>query len=257
LTDRPRSHRLRRWQVQIAVTLIVAAIVVYALRWLLFPSPNFHREMLRYLVDDVAFLFIQVLLVSILVDGLMQRRQRETMLDKLNMIIGAFFSECGADVLRRMAKLDTGLDAVREDLLARMAWKPKDYETAKQAFRDHKPVIELSTADLVELRARLDQEKTYLLSLLGNQALMEHEVFTDLLWAVTHLAEELHVRGDFDGLPATDRAHLAGDVKRAYTQLGVQWLDYLGHLQTQYPFLFSLAVRTNPLDPAASVTVVE
>ncbi len=46
------------------------------------------------------------------------------------------------------------------------------------------------------------------------------------------------------------------DVKRAYTLLGVQWLDYLRHLQTQYPFLFSLAVRTNPLDPQASVTVV-
>lgn len=257
MTGRLRTHGLRRWQVEIAVTLIVAAIVVYTLRWLLFPAPNFHREMLRYLVDDVAFLFIQVLLVSILVDGLMQRRRRETMLDKLNMIIGAFFSECGTDVLGRIAGLDTDLDAVREDLLARMAWTPRDYETAKQAFRDHEPVIELRTADLVELRARLGREKTYLLSLLGNQALLEHEAFTDLLWAVTHLAEELQVRDDFAGLPATDRAHLAGDVKRAYTQLGVQWIDYLRHLQTQYPFLFSLAVRTNPLDPRASVTVLE
>ena len=42
-------------------------------------------------------------------------------------------------------------------------------------------------------------------------------LMTDLLWAVTHLAEELHARGDFDHLPATDRAHLVVDVKRAYT----------------------------------------
>ncbi|MEI6727941.1 MAG: hypothetical protein WCN81_17205, partial [Actinomycetes bacterium] len=79
--------------------------------------------------------------------------------------------------------------------------------------------------------------------------------FTDLLWAVTHVAEELHARGDFEHLPDPDRAHLAVDVKRAYTLLGIQWLDYLRHLQTQYPFLFSLAVRTNPLDPAASAVV--
>ena len=137
--------RLRRWQVEIAVTLIVAAIVVYALRWLLFPSESFHREMLRYLVDDIAFLFIQVLLVSMLLDGLMQRRNRETMLNKLNMIIGAFFTECGTDVLGRIAKLDTDLDEVRGDLLPRMAWKTADYARAKQAFREHKPVIELST----------------------------------------------------------------------------------------------------------------
>ena len=204
--------RLRRWQVEIAATLIVAAIVVYALRWYLFPSEAFHREMLRYLVDDIAFLFIQVLLVSMLIDGLMQRRQRETMLDKLNMIVGAFFSECGTDVLGRIARLDRELDDVREDLLARTAWTAKDYERAKQAFRAHKPVIELSGGDLAALRVRLDQEKTYLLSLLGNQALLEHQAFTDLLWAVTHLAEELHARGDFDHLPPADRAHLVADV---------------------------------------------
>ncbi len=105
--------------------------------------------MLRYLVDDIAFVFIQVLLVSMLLDGLMQRRNRETMLDKLNMIIGAFFSECGTDVLGRFARLDADLDVVRGDLLARMAWTARDYERAKQAFREHEPVIELSAGDLV------------------------------------------------------------------------------------------------------------
>ena len=248
---------LRRWQVEIAAVLIIAAVVVYGLRWVLVPSEDFHVEMLRYLVDDVAFLFIQVLLVSILVDGLMQRRQRETMLDKLNMIIGAFFAECGTDLLGRIARLDADLDTVREDLLARPEWKASDYEVAKRAFREHKPVIESSAGDLRELRTRLDAEKAYLLGLLGNQALLEHETFTDLLWAVTHLAEELHARDDFENLPKADRAHLVVDVRRAYTLLGVQWIDYLRHLQTQYPFLVSLAVRTNPLDPRASVTVTE
>jgi hypothetical protein len=249
--------RLRRWQVEIAVTLIVAACAVYALRWFLFPAESFHVEMLRYLVDDIAFVFIQVLLVSMLLDGLMQRRQRETMLDKLNMIIGAFFSECGTDLLGRIAGLDATLEEVREDLLARPTWKAREYERAKQAFRAHTPVIELSGGDMIELRDRLDREKTFLLGLLGNQALLEHQTFTDLLWSVTHLAEELQVRGDLDHLPRADRAHLVADVKRAYTLLGVQWIDYLRHLQTQYPFLFSLAVRTNPLDPQASPTITE
>ena len=249
--------RLRRWQVEIAVALIVATFAVYALRWVLFPSESFHEEMLRYLFDDVAFLFIQVLLVSVMLDGLMQRRSRETMLDKLNMIVGAFFSECGTDLLGRIAALDADLADVRDDRVARLSWRPADYERATRAFREHRARIELGAADLDGLRTLLDAEKPYLLSLLGNQALLEHEAFTDLLWAVTHLAEELHVRGDFAALPPADRAHLVADVRRAYRALGVQWLDYLRHLQTQYPFLFSLAVRTNPLDPDASVVVTE
>jgi hypothetical protein len=248
---------LRRWQIEIAVTLIVAAILVYAARWWFFPAAGLHNEMLRYLVDDIAFVFIQVLLVSMLLDGLMQRRHREAMLDKLNMIVGAFFSECGTDLLGRIARLDAHLGEVRGDLLARTTWTPRDYEHAKRAFREHRPVIELGPDGLSGLRTRLDAEKLYFLSLLGNQALFEHQTFTDLLWAVTHLTEELRARDDLHALPPTDRAHLAGDVERVYTLLGVQWIDYLRHLQTQYPFLFSLAVRTNPLDPDARVTVTD
>jgi uncharacterized membrane protein YgdD (TMEM256/DUF423 family) len=46
--------------------------------------------------------------------------------------------------------------------------------------------------------------------------------------------------------------HLANDVKRAYVLLSQQWLDYMKHLKENYPFLFSLAMRTNPYDQNAS-----
>jgi hypothetical protein len=34
-----------------------------------------------------------------------------------------------------------------------------------------------------------------------------------------------------------------------------QWLDYLRYLKTNYPYLFSLAIRTNPFDEKASPVV--
>lgn len=49
--------------------------------------------------------------------------------------------------------------------------------------------------------------------------------------------------------------HLNGDLKRAYAAIAVEWLDHVQHLQKQYPYLFSLAVRRNPLDTNASVVV--
>ena len=52
-----------------------------------------------------------------------------------------------------------------------------------------------------------------------------------------------------------DREHLAGDIERAYVALIAEWLDYMQHLQKHYPFLFSLALRTNPFDPEASVVI--
>ena len=56
-------------------------------------------------------------------------------------------------------------------------------------------------------------------------------------------------------MPDTDYKHLSGDIKRAYTLLIHEWLDYMKHLKDNYPYLFSLAMRTNPFDRDASPIV--
>ena len=106
--------------------------------------------------------------------------------------------------------------------------------------------------NLENLRHFLNGEKDFLLTLLGNQHLFEHENFTDLLWAVTHLSEELALRGNLDTLSEADHSHISVDIKRVYALLLAEWLDYMAHLKNNYPHLFSLAVRTNPFDPNAT-----
>ena len=85
--------------------------------------------------------------------------------------------------------------------------------------------------------------------------MLEHELFTDLLIATLHLKEELELRPGFTGLPEKDLQHLAGDTNRVYGLLTRQWLEYMAEVKVHYPFLFSLALRTNPFNPEASVVV--
>jgi len=247
--------RVQRWQIELAALLLLLTTAFYAARWLLFPGEAMHGEMLRFLVGDVAFLFLQVLLVTVFIDRVAQQREREEMRQKLNMVVGAFFSEVGTALLGMLAVADHNLPDVRGDLVPAGQWKVADYERAYRAFRAHDAKVDLTSCDLEELKVFLAVKKSYLLGLLGNQSLLEHEQFTDLLWAITHLAEELSARADLSCLPSADAAHLSGDVKRAYLLLGEQWIAYLQHLQANYPYLFSLAARTNPLDPTAQVTV--
>jgi hypothetical protein len=247
----------KRWQTELAVTLVALAGLLYAARWFLFNSGTLHSEMLRFLLGDVGFLFIQVLLVSFVLDRMIRGRERDEMLVKLNMVIGAFFSEVGTDLLGQVARADARLIEVRDQLIPGFGWKPADYERARAAFVEHKPLIDLTSCDLERLDATLRGERSFLIGMLGNQNLLEHETFTELLWALTHVGEELAARPDLNQLPQADAAHIALDVKRAYTLLGTEWLRYQSHLQSQYPYLFSLAVRTNPLDPEADVTVKE
>ena len=96
-----------------------------------------------------------------------------------------------------------------------------------------------------------------MLSLLQNSNLLEHESFSDLLWSVFHLAEELEAREDIENLSSADCNHIAYDIKRAYVLLISEWLNYMNHLRTDYPYLFSLAIRMNPFDPDAVPEIKE
>lgn len=249
--------RIRRQQLELAIAMLSAAIILYAIRWWLFPGPVNHNEMWRFLVGDVGFLFVQVLLVTFFIDSLMRAREREAMLQKLNMVIGAFYSEIGTALMGTIARYDTGFDEAREHVLIRPNWTDADYANAKQAMHEYAYNVTADSCDLNQLKSMLIVHKSFLLGLLSNQNLLEHENFTELLWAVTHLAEELEARPVLDQLPGADAKHIAGDINRAYVLLVSEWLDYMRHLQTQYPYLFSLAVRTNPLDPNSLVTVQE
>jgi hypothetical protein len=56
-------------------------------------------------------------------------------------------------------------------------------------------------------------------------------------------------------MPKADINHLAGDIKRVYHLLVSEWIAYMKFLKNSYPFLFSLAIRTNPFNKTASVLI--
>ncbi len=110
---------------------------------------------------------------------------------------------------------------------------------------------------LEELKMTLLAKREFLLRMLENPNLFEHESFTELLWAVFHLTEELASRADLNNLSDTDYHHFSADINRAYCLLILEWLTYMVHLKEDYPFLFSFAVRTNPFDPEARPEISE
>lgn len=99
------------------------------------------------------------------------------------------------------------------------------------------------------------EKRQFLIDLIENPVLIEHERFSDVLLALFHLMDELNSRGEFTDLPQTDLTHISGDFNRAYKRLTLQWIEYLEHLKINYPYLFSLAARKNPFNPDASAIV--
>lgn len=241
-----------RWQIMLAAILIVIAAVLYILQIYLFHS---QRDTFFYLFQDLAFVPIQVLLVTIIVDRFLRIREKMALLKKLNMVIGAFFSEVGTKLLRSCIEFDRDHPAVSEKLIITPGWTDQQFAAAIEGLKTHQFHTDCTGGDLTVLKEFLVARRGFLLRLLENQNLLEHETFTELLWAVFHLMEELDSRKEVHSLSRPDCEHIAGDIKRAYVILIKEWLEYMRHLKREYPYLFSLAIRTNPFDPSASAEV--
>ncbi|MDP2921703.1 MAG: hypothetical protein Q8O12_05000 [Candidatus Omnitrophota bacterium] len=240
------------WKILLSVALIGISLSIYLINYSIFHKGE---DNVYYFLIDLAFLPLSILLVTLIVDQLITRQERRNMFNKLNMVIGAFFSEAGIELLRIFWRFDTSPEYLGEHLVIPKEWKQNDYYYLKKIFNSHKPKIEILKGDAEHLKKFLGEKREFLLRLLENPNLLEHETFTALLWAVFHLTEELSARPELRHLPAPDYEHLEGDIKRAYTLLIVEWIIYMRHLYSNYPYLFSLAIRTNPFDLKASAII--
>jgi hypothetical protein len=240
------------WRIGIGLLLISISAVIYVIHYLIFRNAH---DIFFYMVMDIAFVFVQVLMVTLILDQLLQARDKKVLMQKLNMIIGVFFIEIGNDLLKRLAEFDTRIGQIHSALRVNAQWSKKEFNDLSNRIKNDPHPMESRQADLTILKTLLLDKKEFMLRVLENPNLLEHEQFTDLLWAVLHLAEELASRRKLTGLPEADYKHLSGDMQRAYWALISQWLNYMNHLREFYPYLFSLAVRTNPFDPDAVVEI--
>lgn len=241
------------WLWTMSAILVGASFTTYAVHILLFHDL---RNVAFYTIMDIGFLFLNVLLVFLLIERLLTRREKRAKINKLNMVMGMFFSEVGLELLRRFSAFMDNAGDLLDRVKIGSGWGKKEFLKAAQQAREFPYRIRPDRELFCVLGRFLSGKRTFLVGLLENPNLLEHEAFTDLLWAVFHLAEELSFRGDpLPELPESDLLHLALDLRRAYSQMTGIWIGYVYHLKQNYPFLFSLASRVDPLNPDASVIV--
>jgi len=190
-------------------------------------------------------------MVTLVLEHILEIKQKDALMHKLNMVLGTFFSEVGNPLIKHLAALLEDNPGLREKLMIKKEWGPNDFAQTKRSLTRFSYNIQCKKIALVSLCAFLAEKRPFLLGLLENQNLLEHDKITDMLWAIFHLADELMARRNLLNLTEPDIEHLSSDIKRSYVQLTLLWLNYMQHLKNDYPYLFSLALRTNPFDPSA------
>lgn len=234
-----------RWQILFGISLVLVSAALYGLHFLIFRDSH---HIFIYMQGDLAFVPIQVLMVTLIIEAILSRREKKITSRNLDMVIGVFYHELGA---RLLVQLQACMTDARE---FRRLLEPASMEQwDEMQFKKMKTEIEMVPSDfaclgkdLTDLKEFLDGKRSLLLNLLENPNLAGHDLFANMLWAITHISDELKLRPNIANLHPEDAGHISGDVRRAYGLLLTGWFDYVLHLKRVYPYMYRAALQFGP-----------
>src|SRR5512143_2672949 len=96
-------------------------------------------------------------------DMLMNRREKLIRKEKLNMVIGVFYSEVGTDLMRFFFSCDSAAEPLGRDLVVTDEWSDKEFESEGRRLKQYDYRTDSTQADLEGLRGFLQEKKELLL----------------------------------------------------------------------------------------------
>lgn len=247
----------KRWKIKFSILMIILIIIIYGSNYLVLGDAE---HIISYIWTHLGFIPVDILVVAFLLDEIIERKEKEAMLEKLDMLMSTFFSEVGNELIRQLSAANK-YKTNTENLKSIKNWNQKDYENKLAELKDisidfSADVAPEQRAEFLEnLRSLLVAKREFIINLINNPNLLEKEEFTALINSILHLDEELEHRTDLALVNDADFGHLNGDMQRVYSKLVYEWVYYLKYLDKHYPYMIALIIRTNPFDEDADVYV--
>lgn len=219
----------------VSFILIFTSFIMFLFHYLMFGQLE---NTIYYSLMSLCFIPINILGVTLVFEKLEERRSKIERLNKLNMLVGLFFSDVGFHLLKLIAAGDTQINSLNLDF--------NDIKACTNKLAAYEHDINFELIDYSKLKQLVIGSREILSTLIANENILEHEIFTDLLMALMHLRDEILFIQHKEELNHDDCIHLKGDLVRVYKTLTIQWVHYLSHLKQFYPFQYNSAIKFNP-----------
>ena len=183
----------KRWKIKFSIIMVIAIIIIYGSNILVLKDPE---HVISYIWTHLGFIPVDILIVAFVLDEIISKKEKEAMMEKLDMIMSTFFSEVGNDLISQLSsvnkhKADTSyLESIK-------SWDDKDYENKLKEIKNINIPFraDVTSEDreeyLTNIRNLLINKREFIVGLLNNPNLLEKEEFSKLLTAILHLDEEL------------------------------------------------------------------
>ena len=210
------SHK--KWKIKFSLLMVVLIIIIYGSNYLVLGDAE---HIISYIWTHLGFIPVDILIVAFVLDEIIERKEKEAMLEKLDMLMSTFFSEVGNELIAQLSSANK-YKASTENLKSIKNWDEKDYDNKLAELKSSSVDFSAQIAPedreefLENLRDLLSSKREFIINLINNPNLLEKEEFTALINAILHLDEELEHRSDLALVNDADFGHLNGDMHRVY-----------------------------------------
>ena len=123
-----------------SLSLLCASALAYTIHYFIFKDAH---HIFIYMVGDLGFLFLDVLLVILLLERLLSRRDKKALMSKINIVIGTFFSEVGLGLLKRINVFVENWQELEKECEISQEWDKKDFKKAMAAAHEFLSLIHI------------------------------------------------------------------------------------------------------------------
>ncbi|MDM8534789.1 hypothetical protein QUF55_08840, partial [Clostridiaceae bacterium HSG29] len=187
---------MKKEHLKLGVALILTSLLLYVIHFYIFHDME---HLTIFLVSDIAFVPLEVFLVSLILERMIKKHEEERATKKLHMLVGMFYQEVGDKLLRMFVKADEGIKLNDIWISVDTTWTKENYKELEKLIKSHSHIINIDKIDLKELYKMLSFKRSLIINFLTNPILLEKDYFSNELSSILHILTELEYR-DIDSL---------------------------------------------------------
>lgn len=140
----------------LVLLLLLFSVVVYGIQVSIFQRAS---DTEFYFLQDMAFLPISVLLVTLGLNTVIVRQERKDKKEQVSVVINEFFAETGTELVIALRSHIANLDEIAPKLQLGSDWLDKDFSMSIAALGKYPFKAELKEDDLYNLRDTLVKKR--------------------------------------------------------------------------------------------------
>lgn len=217
------------------IILLLISTTIYFFHYIIFGDL---RQTLSGIILSLGYVPIGIIYQELIVDKILDKKQKLNSIEKINVVIGAFYNEVGNSLIKILSKGDKKIDAVREEININYNWSSERFQNLIELLKVHTCEIDIDKIDIRKIVKLLNHKDTLIINLMINESIKEYKGFIQLLMVLIHLRDQLQFVDNIESVDDLKYKNIKEEICKSYNILLIQWVLYIKELKEIDYYLF-------------------